>query len=169
MDSPPPVGIISAGSYTCRPRADRESIYHVAATAAERAMAQAGVAAHQLSDVVVASATPGHPRPATAATVQRLIGAHHAAALDVHLVYGFGQALALAERILRDEPASAYAVVIGTEVCSPAPHDPDPAMAVEFSEEARAVVLGRVPAGQGIIHPPTSGQSRQIRSAAMSR
>src|SRR5213592_3250081 len=115
MSSTQPIGIISTGSYLPatvvgndevgaaagvtaewiehktgirqrRRAAPHEATSDLAAEAARRALEQAGLTPDQISYVVVATSTPDHPQPATAAIVQHLIGAHRAAAFDVNSV-----------------------------------------------------------------------------------
>ncbi|WP_405881677.1 ketoacyl-ACP synthase III [Streptomyces sp. NBC_01136] len=202
MTTTPPIGIIGTGSYLPatvvdndevgaaagvtaewiehktgirqrRRAAPHEATSDLAAHAARRAMEQAGLTPDQISYVVVATSTPDHPQPATAAIVQHLIGATRAAAFDVNSVCsGFMFALTAAERMLRAEAAGEdgpcgngpsangpsvngpsangpYAVVIGADIYSRILDGADRKTAILFGDGAGAVVLGPVPSITG--------------------
>ncbi|MFI9269875.1 3-oxoacyl-ACP synthase III family protein [Kitasatospora sp. NPDC052896] len=135
-----------------RRAAPHEATSDLAAAAAERALEQAGLTADRISYIVLATSTPDHPQPATASIVQSLIGATNAAAFDVNAVCsGFVYALTAAERILRGEPEDSYALVIGADVYSRILDYTDRKTAILFGDGAGAVVLGRVPNGQGTL------------------
>ncbi|MBY8343534.1 ketoacyl-ACP synthase III [Streptomyces sp. KC 17012] len=148
--------------------AAHEATSDLAAQAARQALAQAGLEAEQITYVVVATSTPDHPQPATAAIVTDLIGAHRAAAFDVNSVCsGFMFALTAAERMLRAEPASAgqgpYALVIGADVYSRILDPADRKTAILFGDGAGAVVLGPVPAATGGITTSLTTRGDQHR------
>lgn len=182
MDTSRPIGILSTGSYLPatvvnndevaaqagvtaewierktgirrrRRAAPHEATSDLAAAAALRAISQAGLTPGQISYVVVATSTPDHPQPATAAIVQGLIGANRAAAFDVNSVCsGFVFAMTATERMLRAEPAVSggpYAVVIGADVYSRILDHADRKTAILFGDGAGAVVLGPVPSRIG--------------------
>jgi 3-oxoacyl-[acyl-carrier-protein] synthase III len=143
MDGLPSVGIIGTGA--CVPGTasvpiprqrggtDQRSAPAIAAAAARRALDTAGLAPQGLSHVVVAACARGAEQP-DAAGVRQLIGAGRAAAFDTTALYGgFVHALTMAEGVLRAEPPTAYALVVGV------------------GKGAGAVVLGPVPRGRGTI------------------
>ncbi|GAA2347198.1 beta-ketoacyl-ACP synthase 3 [Streptomyces kunmingensis] len=177
-----PIGILSTGSYlperivpneeiapaagvdadwivrktgiTQRHRAaPHQATSDLAAAAALRALDDAGLRPDQISYVVVATSTPDHPQPATAAIVQGMIGATRAAAFDVNSVCsGFVFALTAAERMLRAETDGdhpPYALVIGADIYSRILDYSDRKTAILFGDGAGAVVLGPVPAHSG--------------------
>lgn len=138
-----------------RRAAPQEATSDLAAPAAERALRRAGLTADQLAYVVVATSTPDHPQPATAALVQDRIGAYGAAAFDVNAVCsGFVYALKTVERLLAaaapGEPR--YGLVIGADIYSRILDYSDRRTAVLFGDGAGAVVLGPVPDGRGLRH-----------------
>ncbi|MGI5459276.1 3-oxoacyl-ACP synthase III family protein [Streptomyces sp. CA-249302] len=138
-----------------RRAAPHEATSDLAAVAAQRALDRAGLTAGQLAYIVVATSTPDHPQPATAALVQDRIGARRAAAFDVNAVCsGFVYALKTAERLLAGaapgEPR--HALVIGADIYSRILDYSDRRTAALFGDGAGAVVLGPVPAGQGLKH-----------------
>ncbi|KAB8162122.1 beta-ketoacyl-ACP synthase III [Streptomyces sp. 3MP-14] len=128
---------------------DHQATSDLAAAAAERALAQAGVRPDQVRYLVVATSTPDHPQPATANLVQHLIGAVNAAAFDVNAVCsGFVYALTVAHRLVDaldagagDEPG--YALVVGADIYSRIIDHSDRRTAALFGDGAGAVVLGR--------------------------
>jgi 3-oxoacyl-[acyl-carrier-protein] synthase III len=129
---------------------------HVAATgeltsdlavrAAERALAAAGRTADDIDLIVVATATPDHTFPATAAKVQARLGISRAiAAFDVQAVCtGFIYALAVADNFLRCGQAK-RALVIGAETFSRILDWQDRGTCVLFGDGAGAVVIEGVP------------------------
>jgi acetoacetyl-CoA synthase len=119
---------------------------NLAAIAADRALAAAGLDPDRIDCIVVATSTPDHPQPATASIVQHLIGAPNAAAVDVNAVCsGFVYALAMAQGLIRD---GGHALVIGADVYSRILDYSDRRTAVLFGDGAGAVVLGPVPQGR---------------------
>jgi 3-oxoacyl-[acyl-carrier-protein] synthase-3 len=135
-----------------RRAAAHEATSDLAAAAAEQAIRQAGLTPDRITYLVVATSTPDHPQPATAAIVQSLIGATGAAAFDVNSVCsGFVYALTVAQRLLAAEPEDSYALVIGADVYSRILDYSDRKTAILFGDGAGAAVLGRVPDGQGTV------------------
>ncbi|MGW1210963.1 3-oxoacyl-ACP synthase III family protein [Streptomyces sp. NPDC002499] len=160
--------------------APHEATSDLAARAAQRALEQAGLTPDQVSYVVVATSTPDHPQPATAAIVTDRIGARRAAAFDVNSVCsGFMFALTAADRMLRADVADAagarrpdpnrppaqgpYALVIGADVYSRILDEGDRKTAILFGDGAGAVVLGPVPAGTGSLVTSLTTRADQHR------
>jgi 3-oxoacyl-[acyl-carrier-protein] synthase-3 len=111
------------------------------------------VTADQLAYVVVATSTPDHPQPATAALVQHRIGARRAAAFDVNAVCsGFVYALKTVEGLLSGaadgEPR--HGLVIGADIYSRILDYGDRRTAALFGDGAGATVLGPVAPGLGL-------------------
>lgn len=146
----------------CRHRAAApEATSDLAAAAARRALASAGVEPRQLSLIVLGTATPDELGPASACRVQALIGAHRAVAYDISAACtGFLFGLKMALGHLREEPyGQGYALVIGAEVWSRFLDPVDRGTAVLFGDGAAAAVIGPVPAPYGIgrIHLGSDG------------
>jgi len=123
----------------------------LAARAAEQAMAEAGITASEVELIIVATATPDAPLPATACYVQAKLGAVHAAAFDVAAgCTGFIYALAVGSQFVR---TGAYkrVLVIGAEVLSRILDWSDRSTCVLFGDGAGAVVLGPVAGDSGIL------------------
>jgi 3-oxoacyl-[acyl-carrier-protein] synthase-3 len=113
----------------------------LAVTAAERALAQAGVKGSELDLIVLATATPDHTFPATATKVQARLGMIHGAAFDVQAVCtGFIYALATADNFIRLGQART-ALVIGAETFSRILDWHDRGTCVLFGDGAGALVL----------------------------
>jgi 3-oxoacyl-[acyl-carrier-protein] synthase-3 len=135
-----------------RRAAPHEATSDLAAAAAQRALDQAGLTADQISYVVVATSTPDHSQPATASIVQHLIHADRAAAFDMNSACsGFVYAMTVGERLLQAELDGGYALVIGADIYSRILDYSDRRTAILFGDGAGAVVLGRVPAGRGML------------------
>ncbi|MFI6350277.1 3-oxoacyl-ACP synthase III family protein [Streptomyces sp. NPDC050560] len=112
----------------------------LAASAGRAALRAAGVAAGELSVIVVATSTPDRPQPPTAAYVQHLLGAVNAAAFDINAVCsGEVFALAVAEGILTGR--GGCALVIGADVYSRILNPADRRTVVLFGDGAGAMVL----------------------------
>jgi 3-oxoacyl-[acyl-carrier-protein] synthase III len=117
----------------------------LAVTAAERALAQAGVKGSELDLIVLATATPDHTFPATATKVQARLGMIHGAAFDVQAVCtGFIYALATADNFIRLGQART-ALVIGAETFSRILDWEDRGTCVLFGDGAGALVLAAAP------------------------
>ena len=113
----------------------------LAAEAARRALADAGVAAAEVDLIVVATSTPDFVFPSTACLVQAELGARGAAAFDVQAVCsGFVYALTTADSFVRAGRARC-ALVIGAEVFSRILDCNDRSTCVLFGDGAGAVVL----------------------------
>jgi 3-oxoacyl-[acyl-carrier-protein] synthase III len=117
----------------------------LAAAAARRALARAQMSAAEVDLLVVATATPDHTFPATAARVQARLGMK-GAAFDVQAVCaGFIFALAIADNALRCGQAKT-ALVVGAETFSRILDWDDRGTCVLFGDGAGAFVLRAVPA-----------------------
>lgn len=141
-----------------RRAAPTQATSNLAAIAAERALAAAGLSPRQIDCIIVATSTPDHPQPATANIVQYLIGATTAAAVDVNAVCsGFVYALAMAHGLLHARAKGGYALVIGADIYSRILDYTDRKTAFLFGDGAGAVVLGPVPQGSGIVDTQLCG------------
>jgi 3-oxoacyl-[acyl-carrier-protein] synthase-3 len=137
------------GIRTRRYAAEGEATSDLAAAAALAALDDAGLAANQLDHIIVATSTPDHPQPATAAIVQHLIGADGVPAFDVNSVCsGFLFALNTAAALLRD---GGHALVVGADIYSRIIDPADRRTAVLFGDGAGAVVLGPVSEPHGLV------------------
>lgn len=123
----------------------------LAAQAAGKAMADAGITAAEVDLIIVATATPDAPLPATACYVQAKLGAVHAAAFDVAAgCTGFIYGLAVGSQFV-STGAYKRVLVIGAEVISRVLDWSDRSICVLFGDGAGAVVLGPVAGDSGVL------------------
>lgn len=116
--------------------------------AAERAMAAAGITAESVDMVIVATATPDHLFPSTAALLAHRIGACNSAAYDLlaacsGFVYGLAQASALVESGI-----ARTVLVVGAEALSRLTDQTDRATCVIFADGAGAAVITSADPGE---------------------
>jgi 3-oxoacyl-[acyl-carrier-protein] synthase III len=130
--------------------AQGEYTSHLATRAAQRALRAAGVTPGEVDLIVLATATPDHTFPATAAKVQAALGVTKGAAFDVQAVCtGFIYALATADNFIR-AGQSKTALVIGAETFSRILDWQDRGTCVLFGDGAGAVVLRGVPSNGSV-------------------
>lgn len=123
----------------------------LAAQAAERALADAGVTADEIDLIIVATATPDMLFPSTACLVQDKIKASNAAAFDLSAgCSGFAYGLVTGSQFIRTGLYKKV-LVIGAEALSTILDWSDRNTCVLFGDGAGAAVLGEVPAGYGIL------------------
>ena len=123
--------------------AEGEFTSHLATAAARSALADSGIEAERLDLILLATTTPDNTFPATAALVQRNLGAFQCAAFDIQAVCaGFVFALATADSFLRTGRAET-ALVIGAETFSRLLDWNDRTTCILFGDGAGAVVLQR--------------------------
>ncbi|MGQ7791510.1 beta-ketoacyl-ACP synthase III [Faunimonas sp. B44] len=121
--------------------AEGEMTSDLALAAAERALADSGLAASDIDLIVVGTSTPDNTFPATAVAVQHRLGIHHGAAFDLQAVCtGFVFALSTADALLRTGQFK-RALVIGAETFSRILDWTDRTTCVLFGDGAGAVVL----------------------------
>jgi 3-oxoacyl-[acyl-carrier-protein] synthase-3 len=121
--------------------ADTETTSDLALHAARGALEAAGIAAHDVDLIIVATTTPDMVFPSTACILQQKLGATHGPAFDVQAVCsGFVYALAIADRMLVSGMAR-NALVIGAEIYSRILDWNDRGTCVLFGDGAGAVVL----------------------------
>jgi 3-oxoacyl-[acyl-carrier-protein] synthase III len=116
----------------------------LAAIAAERALDRAGMTGADVDLLVLATATPDHTFPATAARVQARLQMTRGAAFDIQAVCaGFLFALSIADNALRCGQART-ALVVGAETFSRLLDWQDRGTCVLFGDGAGAVVMRSV-------------------------
>ena len=114
----------------------------LAVHAARGALADSGLDAGDLDYIIVATTTGDAPIPATAALVQRALGARRAACFDINAACtGFITGLSIARGYVALEPA-AKVLVIGADVWSRFVDFGDRATSVLFGDGAGAAVVG---------------------------
>ncbi len=126
--------------------ADNEATSDLAIGAAKAALENAGTTVDQIDLIIVATCTPDHFFPATAAIVQEAIGAVRCAAFDINAVCsGFSYALEVGASMVR--AGYRRALVIGADVMSRTVNWEDRSTCVLFGDAAGAAVLGPVDEG----------------------
>jgi 3-oxoacyl-[acyl-carrier-protein] synthase-3 len=132
-----------SGIHNRRYAGPEELLPTMAATAAGKAIASAGIEAGQLDVVVAATITHMVQTPALAVDVAHRLGAAQAAAFDVSAACaGFCHAVSLASDMVRLGQAE-HILVIGAERMSDILDHHDPDTAFLFADGAGAVVVGR--------------------------
>jgi 3-oxoacyl-[acyl-carrier-protein] synthase-3 len=119
-----------------------DALAELAARACADALEDAGRTAAEVDQVLVSTITPDRITPGLAPEVARLIGAGHAAAVDVNaacagFLYSLDQAAALVE-----SGRAALVLVCGAEALSRITDHEDRGTAVIFGDGAGAVVVG---------------------------
>lgn len=138
-----------------RVAAPEDTVIGLAACAAERALAAAGVDPGDIGLVLVATMTPDRKMPNAAAPVAGEIGASAVAAMDVNAACtGFVSALTLAAAMIESGRVE-NAIVIGSEIVTPFLDADDRRTAGLFGDGAGAAVLG--PSGRSGIGPAWFG------------
>ncbi|WP_082543822.1 3-oxoacyl-ACP synthase III family protein [Sanguibacter sp. Leaf3] len=113
----------------------------LAARAATAALRDSGVDPSEIKLLVVATSTPDHSQPPTAAILQDMIGAENAAAYDLNSVCsGFEFALNSVTQLIAT--TGGYALVVGADLYSRILNPTDRRTVVLFGDGAGAVVLG---------------------------
>jgi len=120
---------------------DGEPLSKYAAEAARLALESAGVAPEAVGLIVLATVTPDMPIPATACTVQHMLGCTSAAAFDLSAgCSGFIYAQSVAKQFVVSGRCE-YALVIGAELLSRFLDWEDRSTCVIFADGAGAVVM----------------------------
>jgi 3-oxoacyl-[acyl-carrier-protein] synthase-3 len=132
-----------SGIVTRHAAAADETVIDMSATAAEKALANAGVTADQLGCVIVATVTHLWQTPSAAAILAHRLGASAAAAFDISAACaGFCHALALADDMVRAGTAE-HVLIVGVEKLTDMVDPYDRGTAFLFGDGAGAAVVGR--------------------------
>ncbi|MER5436370.1 ketoacyl-ACP synthase III [Streptomyces sp. NPDC002588] len=128
-----------------------ETSLDFAIDAATAALEAAGVSPSELGAVVLATSTADRPVPGVGVRLQGAIGAHGAAAFDVNAsCAGFLVACEIGRGLLAANPHRKYVLVAASDTYSRYMNPADRRTYPLFGDGAGAVVLGRVPEGEGI-------------------
>jgi 3-oxoacyl-[acyl-carrier-protein] synthase-3 len=122
--------------------ADDESTLDLAAHAAEKALADAGMTAADLDEIIVASDTPEVYTPDTAAHLQHRLGAREVTAYDLGGSGCAGFVLALDVARARVQTSAKRVLVVGVELISRLMNWQDRTTCVLFGDAAGAVIVG---------------------------
>jgi 3-oxoacyl-[acyl-carrier-protein] synthase-3 len=132
-----------SGIVTRHAAAADETVVDMSTTAAEKALANAGVTADQLGCVIVATVTHLWQTPSAAAILAHRLGATGAAAFDISAACaGFCHALALADDMIRAGTAE-HVLIVGVEKLTDMVDPYDRGTAFLFGDGAGAAVVGR--------------------------
>jgi 3-oxoacyl-[acyl-carrier-protein] synthase-3 len=128
-----------------------ESVVDMAAAAAEKALAAAGISADHIDTVLVSTVTHLSQTPSAAAELAFRLGAGHPAAFDISAACaGFSYGLAIAQDLIRGGSATRV-LVVGVEKLSDLTDPTDRSIAFIFGDGAGAVVVG--PSNEPAIGP----------------
>jgi len=131
--------------------ADGETTSDLAASAAKRALKQAGASPEDVDLIIVATITPDMPFPATACLVQRKLGAKKAAAFDLEAACsGFVYGLEIGHQFIMSRTYETV-LVIGAEKLSTIVDWKDRNTCVLFGDGAGAAVLQHRPNSHGLL------------------
>ena len=123
----------------------------LAAEAARRALARAGLKGEQIDLVIVATITPDFVFPATACLVQQKIGARSAAAFDIEAACsGFIYGLEIGQQFITSHTYDTV-LVIGAEKLSTIIDWTDRNTCVLFGDGAGAAILQSRPGAHGLL------------------
>lgn len=121
----------------------------LAAEAARKAMASAGVTIDEIDLIVVATTTPDYTFPSAATLVQMKLGMNHGMAFDIQAVCsGFVYAVATADSYIKNGLAT-RALVIGAETFTRLLDWTDRTTCVLFGDGAGAVVMEKTELADG--------------------
>lgn len=135
-----------------RVAASEEATSDLSTVAARRALDAAEVRAADVDVIIVATASPDQPIPATACFVQANIGASRAVGFDLAAACtGFVYALSVARDMLTADPRRQTALVIGADIYSRSVDYSDKKTCVLLGDGAGAVVLQKSTGGGGVL------------------
>lgn len=119
--------------------------------AAEQALKEANIEAHEIDLILVATVTAESSFPSVACKIQDKLGAKNAAAMDISAACsGFIYGMVTAEQFIKSG-AYRYVLVVGAEKLSSITDWSDRNTCVLFGDGAGAVVMGQVSDGKGIL------------------
>jgi 3-oxoacyl-(acyl-carrier-protein) synthase III len=131
-----------SGIKTRRFASDDETVVSMSVSAAQDALAAAGIDARQVDCVIVATVSHLLQTPSAATMIAHQLGTEQAAAFDISAACaGFCHGVALANDMVRGGSAG-YALVIGVERLSDITDPTDRGTAFIFADGAGAVVVG---------------------------
>jgi 3-oxoacyl-[acyl-carrier-protein] synthase III len=147
---------------------DGETASAMSERAAREALEMAGIDADQLGMIIGCTFTGDYVYPAMACKVQDLLGARNAGSFDVMAnCTGFQVGLSVAADRMRADLAVSHTLVLGTALQSRFIRWDDPESAVYFGDGAGAAVLGRVPAGYGVLATEVLSNTRAYDSVRL--
>ena len=134
-----------------RQAAPLETTSTLSVAASKKALEMAGITPKDLDLIICSTISPDMPLPATAALIQRDLGARSCCAFDLAAACsGFLYGMTVAEQFIRTG-ACKHVLVIGAELLSRFLDYTDRATCVIFGDGAAAAVLGPVAPPSGIL------------------
>ena len=145
--------------------ADHETVFSLGRDALVKALAKAGVPAHELDLIIVASVSGEMLCPSTAARISEAVGADDAAVFDLAAACsGFLYGMNLADTMIRCGRAEKVAV-IGVEVLTRLVDWSDRTVSIIFGDGAGAAVFVADPdPSKGCVHQTMHGDGRLWRT-----
>jgi 3-oxoacyl-[acyl-carrier-protein] synthase-3 len=142
---------------------DMTATSDLAAEAGRIAMKEAGITSAEIDMIILATATPDHPFPAAACTVQELLNAENAAAFDISAACsGFLYGMSIARSLILNG-SYRHILLIGAETLTKICDFTDRSTCVLFGDGAGAVLLGNVQPGKGIMSTYMKSDGRLTR------
>lgn len=143
---------------------DHESTAFMAATAAQRAMEQAGITAQEVDLILVSTLTPDHLMPSTAVEIQSLIGAENAWAYDfASACSGFVYGLQIAEGHLAAGQVQNILLICVEKMSSILDWE-DRTTCVLFGDGAGAAVIQRSESKDGLLASVSGSDGRLTKA-----
>ncbi|MFF5364759.1 3-oxoacyl-ACP synthase III family protein [Streptomyces scabiei] len=131
--------------------AEDETSTELAVHASRAALDSAGIDATEIGAVILATSTPESPVPGSASRLQAALGATEAVAFDINAACaGFLVGLDIACGLL-GRGGRRHVLVVGSDTYSRFLNPGDRRTYPLFGDGAGAVVVGQVPAGEGIL------------------
>lgn len=128
-----------------------QGIAEIAVEAGRKAMAHAGITPEEVELVILATATPEQPIPATAAIIQPALGVKNAVCFDIAgACSGFLYAMQVARQFIATGEVKT-AMIIGAEALSRYSDFTDRATCILFGDGAGAAVLRACEPGDGVL------------------
>lgn len=147
---------------------DGDTASAMSAAAARQAIAGARIDPDALGMIIACTFTGDFVYPALACKIQDLIGARNAGAFDVLAnCTGFQVGLGVMADRMRCDPSVVNGLVVGTALQSRFINWNDARSAIYFGDGAGAAVLGRVPAGYGILATDVMSNGKVFDSVRM--
>jgi 3-oxoacyl-[acyl-carrier-protein] synthase-3 len=147
---------------------DNETASGMSATAAQEAIAMAGIKPEQIGLIIGCTFTGDYVYPAMACKIQDMIGARNAGAFDLMAnCTGFQVGIGVASDRMYCDSTIQYALVIGTALQSRYINWKDPNSAIYFGDGAGAAVLGKVQPGCGVLATEVSTNGRVFEAVRL--
>ncbi|VAY02460.1 3-oxoacyl-[acyl-carrier-protein] synthase 3 [Arsenophonus endosymbiont of Aleurodicus dispersus] len=119
-----------------------DDVSTMGASASQKALAMAGIAANAIDLIIVATTSSTHAFPSAACQIQQILGIKICAAFDVAAACaGFTYALSISDQFIRTGMAK-KALIIGSDVLSRVLDPNDRSTLILFGDAAGAIVVG---------------------------